>query len=107
MKTFKVNRNININGTYFQDYLPGQISRSDLETAFGPPLESRDSKTTLEWQFSDPAGCPFTIYNYKDESRDSDNDKPYDWHIGASSGVFLKDFIEWVTDEILDANDAK
>jgi hypothetical protein len=69
-------------GTSLMGYTP-KITRKELETFFGSPIEFVSGKVTTEWILNLDSEI-VTIYDYKNELAPA-FDESYTWHIGGNS----------------------
>lgn len=90
-------KNVSINGTYLQGYLPN-VTRRELEAAFGAPSEGYDGKTTTEWAIQFEDGIVATIYDWKRyELGAPQMDERITWNVGGKDPRAL----EYVGDALL------
>jgi len=116
MNKYKVNENVDCNGTSLIGYV--DASYADLVAALGEPVSSCsvDYKVTTEWLLEDENGDPVTLYDYKQTSLydprlpsvEEFRTKPrHRWHIGGNDSLDLDGFKAWLEAGIKNAANKK
>lgn len=88
--TFKLDPDVDISETAFHGHVIRMSLPSLVKKLGKAHVEFMASKSQFEWFFSDPAGRPVVLYDYKSVSR-----SPDEWHVGTRHPALAAEFVRW------------